>query len=70
VFPAQTIHQPVQTVECEISKPDKDSIDGDQPDSGIEVVDSKSDIKEVMYINSSLLMSDYLIRSLQSVDTT
>lgn len=57
VFPAPPVHQPpVQTVECEISKPDEDSVDGDQPDSGIEeVVDSNSDIK-VKYTDSSILM--------------
>lgn len=45
----------------------EDSVDGDQPDSGIEeVVDSTTNHTEV----SSIKKFSYIIRSLYSVDTT
>lgn len=60
------VHQsPVQNREYEISKPDQDSVDGDQPDSGIEDL-----TKQVWYNSTTLIYFNHLIRLLCSVDTT
>lgn len=52
------LHPPVQSVESdEVGKPDKDSVDGDQPDSGIEEVDSTKEVHTCQLVNIKDLFS-------------